>query len=116
MSEGYQVIESEELAPLIAKTSHDQFSVAILYWLVQQLNLRATGPLSNLHFEVIRVQYMSCYPAIGVKYALSDEEDREDVVLETIAEILDSTSLFEFVQHVITRDSWNDVATDLLKH
>jgi len=114
MSDGYQIIESEELASLIAKTAHDQFSVAILYWLAEQLNLLKTGHLSDLHFEVIRVQYVSRYPTIGVKYLGSGQEDREQVILNAISEIMRNTNLQTFVEHIVRRNSWRTVASELL--
>lgn len=114
MSDGYQIVESEELASLIAKTAHDQFSVAILYWLAEQLNLRTKGHLSGLHFDVIRVQYVSRYPAIGVKYLGSDEDDKEQVILNAISEILRNTNLHMFIEHLLKRNSWGIVAAELL--
>ena len=47
MSEGYQVIEIEKLWPLIARHAHDQFSAAILSWIVKQLRVRAKDGLAG---------------------------------------------------------------------
>lgn len=115
MSEGYQVIEIEKLWPLIAKSAHDQFSAAILSWIVKQLRVREKNGEAGLHFDLICVQYASRYLAIGAKYPLGDEVDRENLILEAVSEIIRTTTLEEFVGHLLTHDSWEKFVTDLLK-
>lgn len=114
MSEGYQVIESDDLAQLVAKDAYDEFSIAILSYVAEQLNMRSKGTLSNLRFEVIRVQYISKYPAIGVQYLGGESEDKEEQILMAIAEILQETSLRDFVRHILTQESWRVVIDNLL--
>lgn len=88
MSSGYQIIEPDELAPLIANSAYDEFLIATLYWIVDQLNHLPITTSSKLHFEVIRVQYVSKYPAIGVKYLSDDPTDAEDQILNRIKGII----------------------------
>lgn len=114
MADGTQIIEVEELWKLVSKTAHLQFSVAVLSWLVSQLNCRATGRLEGLEFSVIRVQYVSRYPSIGVKYLDGDDDDKEADVLDTISNILKTTTLQNFVDYLCTRESWSDVAKDII--
>lgn len=114
MTDGYQIIESEDLAKLVSKSAHLQFSVAVLSWVAAQLNMRAHGRLAGLEFSVIPVQYISRYPAVGVRYPDSGQEDREKDILLAISEILETTTLNVFVVHLCSQDSWGDIATNLL--
>jgi hypothetical protein len=101
MEKGYQLLELSVLDNYAKRPHQHALLVAILFWLVDELNLQLKGELKNVHLEVIKAQYVgNGYPTLGIHYF--NQENPKDVgpVIEAAVErLLNEKSVHSFVKY-----------------
>jgi hypothetical protein len=116
MSKGYQVIEPDALSPWVRNPSYDVFSVAILSWLCSRLQREFKDYAEYVDIEVIRVTYVSSYPAIGIHYKDESFKDIGPIVEAAINRILQERAILEFVEFFGNdKVNWNEIVERVMR-
>jgi hypothetical protein len=80
MGKQYKVVELKYVNSLIVE-GYLEYAVAVYSWVIKELYIMAREKLANVEIEVIKFQYLSAYPAIGIHYKpVGDEDSRETFV------------------------------------
>ncbi len=116
MKKGYQVMELSLLDPLFSQRKYFDFAIAIFYWLIRELHVELKDQLAGAQIEVIRVEYLGAYPALGIHYGNSGEvKDLEPLVEATIYRLLQEKPVIELVTFIAASGTdWKEVTTKLM--
>lgn len=112
---GYTVVEPKILGDWLGTMKNREILVAMLSWLVMQVQDTLIKKFPGLHLEVLSIEYMGAYPAIGLQADDSIPDDIEDKIDSLIKELLSSTPLFKFAEFVFDNNvDWREEAEKLL--
>ena len=114
-SEGYQIVEPGGLDGLIRQPRNNSLAVVVLSWVIEELRGLLGQKLDGVSLTVIRVSYVSEYPAIGVKY----ETEREDVgplLEEAIERLLKESPVSRLITFITTQErDWGQATAGLMQ-
>jgi len=96
MTRGYQIVEPELLAPLLSNPQQIDASLMVLAWLIGEVHRELNGQLEGVEIEIIRVEYMGAYPALGVWYSRAAMADLGKLIEQTTDRILKKKNVAEF--------------------
>ncbi|MES2645038.1 MAG: hypothetical protein V4850_36465 [Myxococcota bacterium] len=99
MNRGFQIVEPEGLSKILGTPEDFPITVALLHWLIEQLKLELGAMLDSLELEVIWVEYLGAYPALGIRY-LEEREDAAPLIESTIDRLLRERPVASFVDHL----------------
>lgn len=68
MPHSYFIVEITEIDCITSKPFHREFTVAFNEWVASRLRVELKDRLDNLVVEVIRFEYVSAYPVLGVRH------------------------------------------------
>ena len=114
MSEvGYTVVEPPSLDDWLCKVKNQAMLLALLTWVQQRLSQLLVDEFPLLQVEVIKVQYISTYAALGIRGEFADDlPDRINTLTE---HILSSSSVNDFLNFVLDDQiDWAAKARSLL--
>jgi hypothetical protein len=115
MKKGYQLIEPELLAGLVAAPKTFDLSIALLAWVVEVVRAELGDRLKGVELEIIRVEYFGAYPAIGIHYSAADIDDVGPLVEATIVDLVTQRPVADFVSFLMrTPRNWREEAEALL--
>ena len=104
MGRGYQLVETPQVYGLIRESKYDDFSVAILSWLIEQLNIELMYQLTDVQIEIIPVASHGTvigYPCLGIHYDYPDDSvNLEALVMATVDRIFQERSILELVTFI----------------
>src|SRR5689334_10337471 len=110
MRKGYQILEAERLDSLLKTFNYYDFIISVLYWLVQQLEFELQDELVGVKIEVIKVEYVSIYPALGIHYENRPRlRDLAPLVEATIDRLLEEKSVIELIAFITSRNDWDEI-------
>lgn len=95
MENGYQLVEPAILAKLLPAAPNEGMGLAALSWIVERVRAKLGGALAHVDVDVIPVNYLGVYPAIGVRYH-GEHEDLAPTIERAVAELLSGTPVIEF--------------------
>lgn len=110
---GYTVIEPPSLDGWLGNVKNQALLVALLTWLKHRLSQALGGDFPLMQIDIIKVQYLGTYPALGLcgDYP-SDLPERIDVLVDRI---LQSSSVHDFMSFALEVDvDWDARARALL--
>ena len=87
---GYTVIEPPSLDEWLCKVKNQAMLVALLTWLQQRLSQVLGDEFPSLQLEVIKVQYIGAYPALGIRGGNFSDDLPERIDLLTKRILLNS--------------------------
>lgn len=102
MTNGYQIIEIEEL-DFLESQRDSSMRIAILLWIIKTININLEY-VRSVELKVIKVEYLGAYSCIGVKYLNDDIEDFEPIVLD-VFEKIKRYSITNFLQFIENNNS-----------
>jgi hypothetical protein len=119
MSKGHQIIATYTLDLLVGRQRDNIFTVAVLHWLVQQLNSVLKEQLDGIQIEIVKLVHHSPhnkYPWIGIHYERpSETPDIGPLVEETIDRLLEGATLLDFMRFISKSDKdWKAVTATLM--
>ncbi|MCE9545214.1 MAG: hypothetical protein K8T25_06820 [Planctomycetia bacterium] len=115
MKNGYQIIEPKSLQSLISNPLHFEFAVAILHWLIPKIYSTVGTPLSGVIIEIICVEYLGSYPAIGIKYENEAPSNVGPLVESAIDTLLHERPVIEFAVAAGQSDvSWTTITSTIM--
>jgi len=107
---GYTVVEPEIINEWLAITRNQEMLVSLLYWLVEDVNVKLAEEFQfpPVQAEVIRVEYLGVYPAIGVREGGNISIDIAKKIEEIVTRKIQATSVLEFFQFALNENrDWN---------
>jgi hypothetical protein len=112
---GYTIIEPPSLEGWLGTVKNRAMLVALLSWLRHRLSEVLKDDSPTLRIDLIRVEYLGAYPALGVhgtKDMPADIPERLDALTE---QILSSSSLADFLNFALDDGiDWTAEAQTLL--
>lgn len=106
---GYQLIEPATLDRVFAVPGNFAIAVAMFHWLIDELHRELGDQLQGVTLQVVRVEYLGAYPALGLQYE-REGHDVGPLVEQTIERILRSRPVASFAQFVgQSRLDWDAV-------
>jgi len=97
---GYGIIEPASLDSWLYKAKNQAMQVALLTWVQHRLSAMLIDEFPALHLEVIKVQYISTYPALGIRGG--DLPDNLPERLDTLTkQILSNSSVNDFLDFAL---------------
>ncbi len=113
----YQIIEPEVLYLRENLSVHAALLYGILIWLVEQLRNCNDEKFNNIEFDVIRVEYVGKYPAIGIHYKNPDVSDVSEYVEEKIEHLLKTRSVMDFLASSLSKnEDWQNKLDALMRN
>ncbi|PHV35630.1 hypothetical protein [Janthinobacterium sp. BJB304] len=115
-NEGYEIYEPEVLGDWLGVVNNQAALVGFLMWLVEELKPLLLAKFPKLSLEVIKVEYLGTYPALGIKNSADYAAVDVAVFMESaIGEILQRTSVSVFLEFLFGSDvDWSEVANRML--
>jgi hypothetical protein len=114
MDRGYQIVEPEGLALLLGVPADFPVCVALLRWLIEEIELELGPALTGIELEVIRVDYQGAYPALGVHYREA-VEDVAPMLEGAIERLLRDRPVAHFVDFLVRNPTdWAGISARLL--
>lgn len=93
---GYGIIEPPSLDNWLCKAKYQAMQVALFTWVQHRLSAMLIDEFPSLHLEVIKVQYISTFPALGIRG--DDFPDNLPERLDTLTkQILSNSSVSDFL-------------------
>lgn len=110
MRTGYQIVEPTGLDPLIKTPSREGIAIAILQWTIETLRCRHPELVDAVTVEVICVQYLGAYPAIGIRYHEAITADYGPAISAAIDNILEQYTMSDFLSFMEQNNTdWHEV-------
>ncbi len=102
---GYQILEPESLDKLIGGIIRVEFKILLLNGILSIIReTEIIRKYNIIALDVIMVNYISKYPAIGVRYS-NNENDYGDEIEEYINEIIKSSYIFNLINYIVDNNS-----------
>ena len=117
MGKGYRIIEPDQLYPLVRPGQYDEYIIAILHWLVQELYIELKDELEGVEIEVIKYIFrsLSAYPVLGLHYDPINRE-MEKKVEATIDRLLLERPISELIKFIAeSGKDWKEVTQEIMK-
>ena len=116
MTHGYELIEPEGLARLLALTD-PTCTVALLHWMASEIIEELGDELGGAELVVVRADYMGPYPCLAVRHVQARGASNLAPAVEAIAQRLcRAAPLSRFLRFLAESDrDWSSVAHDLLR-
>lgn len=115
MTDGYQIIEPDGLKALLGNPLHFEFAVAVLSWLIPQISAALGAHSNDITLEIIRVNYMGSYPALGVKYTNSKTPNFESRINSIVNDLLREKSASELITAISSsKRSWSEITKEIM--
>jgi hypothetical protein len=112
---GYQVVEPSVLRGLFTRPTNFVVATVVMKWLVDELSIELGSRLDGIQIDVIRVEYVSVYPALGIKYANPSTQDVAGLVESAIERIIETRSVSSVIRFVSANDiDWDAVTNDIV--
>lgn len=99
---GYQVVEIESLDKFIT-SEHLSTYISLLIWVASCIN-NMPKLSTHIQVDVIKVEYLGAYPALGIKYLAEGQDDFEPVVHEEYEKLVAQTSVYELLKFIETNE------------
>ena len=93
--DGYQIVELASIDKLITCQYPLELQIALIRWLINYTKVDLHK--ENIVLELIKVEYVSKYPAIGIKYLSDDSDDLENLVITQCESALNGASVNELI-------------------
>ncbi|MEP6987731.1 MAG: hypothetical protein ABI970_19165, partial [Chloroflexota bacterium] len=108
MAKGYRIIEPIQIDPLLKYDRYHSHAMPIFYWLIGELYKELKDQLADVEIEVIKVEYMGAYPALGLYYEIKPYEapnfELEKTVEETANRLLRERPISEIINFIVASD------------
>ncbi|MCA0457097.1 MAG: hypothetical protein LCI00_24210 [Chloroflexi bacterium] len=116
MTKGYRVIEPTLINSIIVDSKYHAYAVSVLFWLVEEIYKALKDQIDTFDIEVIKVEYMGAYPALGVQYQRKPFEapnySLEKLIEETSNRLLSEKSISELTKYIAASEvDWNEMAS-----
>jgi hypothetical protein len=95
---GYQVVELRAIDNLIRNQNSLEIQISVLLWLIKCTQSELVG--KGIELEVIKVEYLGAYPAIGIKYLSQDVPDLESFIVERCEHVLNTFTVENLLQFI----------------
>ena len=95
---GYQIVEIESLDKFTSM-EHLSMYISLLVWLASRISNKPKL-LSLIKVDVIRVEYLEAYPALGIKYLAEGQDDYEPIIREEYEKMVEEKSVYELLKFI----------------
>jgi len=113
---GYTVIEPDVIGLWHGLVKNREMVVALLSWLAVYLQAVLINQDPGVKIEVIRVEYMGAYAAIGAQFSANVADDIEDQIEVLVRDRLEKTPVHEFLAYVFEGEvDWTEFTRTLLQ-
>jgi hypothetical protein len=116
MGKGYRIVDPELLYPFLYSGKYDDYAVAILHWLMQELRLELKDWLVSVEMEVIRTgtPQRGAYPVIGLTGDNSTHQ-LQQLAQETADRLLQERPITEIIKFIAESDTdWKTLTVKIM--
>ena len=99
MKKGYQIIEPLCLSDLYSDPRHFEFAVTLFHWIVDELRNELNSEIKGIDIDVIRVNYLGAYPAIGISY-INESKDMAPLIESAIDHLVARKPIIDLVSFI----------------
>jgi len=114
----HEILEPDELVPLMASAKNGAFAVPILFWLKRELMMSPAWASRGLEVDVIGAGMAGYYPALGIRllsWSPEASSTANEDVTRLARELLQQRPISDFLQFVAEdRSDWNAIYHDLI--
>ncbi len=113
---GYQIVEPEILEEWLGANRNQEFLVALLYWIAKNLQLDFGARFPGVIIEVIKVEYLGAYPAIGIHYPNDQIPDLAASINLATNHLLSDKTVIDFAKYLFAENTkWGEVTSHLFE-
>ncbi len=114
MNRGYRIIEPILINSMIVDKKYHAYAVSVLFWLVEAIYKALEDQIDTFDLEVIKVEYMGVYPALGLQYESMPYEapnyPLEKLIEETANRLLSEKPISELIKYIAASVvDWNEM-------
>jgi hypothetical protein len=95
VTEGYQLVEPRELPRFLTTPENRRLWILVLSWAVHKINEERGSERVNASIEVVRVEYLGVYAAIGIRYSTTEDADIGPLVLRRADALISQVTVLE---------------------
>ena len=112
MKNGYLIVEPASLLSLFGNPKCADLAILVLHWAAKEIETRLDN--KSLIVEVIRVEYMGAYPALGVRGGVLPD-GLENRIEEIVGDLLGESSVRTLISYATSANiDWRNFSKEVL--